>query len=402
MTRTRNDDDMEVFEVVVPGAKGDRENADTEATRRTKATLESMSGSAEVGDGYITVFKIEKGNEERCEKIPGDKYTYDDLCDYIKQEYGPGDYRMRLYVRGESNRFQLAENRMETLRGASKPSTAAPAIPAGTDPAVVALLQGQQAQFDKMIAKLDQGTPKQMSMAEILTAVGGFVAAVSPIVVPLMTRRQENPMAQLRDLLTITKDAKALQAGEAPAAEAAGGATAMDLVQTGLQTLGAMLQTRQLNALPPGTQPAPHATAPAPMALAAPQGTPPIPPSNLPDVSLFVAQADAIMAACLADPTVEGAEKAAQTAAAQIPEAFYPMALATLEHPFFLKAVLMHKPEFVDIIDWLMYMRDEMVDILAGEQDDGASVPAGQGDTNGDTQRDTGHSGDTGQDAGTN
>lgn len=397
---TRNDDDEQVFEVVVPGEQDNAEPTGTEAKRRTSATLEQMCGAHEIGEGYVAVASVENGNESRCEKIPADKFAYDDLLDHIKAKYGPGDYRMRLYVKSPRGNFVLAENRLETLK-APLQATAAPAIPAGTDPAVVALLQGQQAQFDKMIAKLDQGTPKQMSMAEILTAVGGFVAAVSPIVVPLMTRRQENPMAQLRDLLTITKDARALQAGEAPAAEAAGGATAMDLVQTGLQTFAAMLQTRQLNALPPGTQPAPHAAAPAPMALAAPQGTPAIPPSNLPDVSLFVAQADAIMAACLADPTVEGAERAAQTAAAQIPEAFYPMAVGTLEHPFFIKAVLAQKPEFVDIIDWLMYMRDEMVDILTGEQDDGTSVPAGQGDVDGDTQRDTGHSGDSKQDAGT-
>jgi len=396
----RIDDDEQVFEVVVPGGNDDAEPTGTEAKRRTSATLEQMCGAHEIGEGYVAVASVENGNESRCEKIPADKFAYDDLLDHIKTKYGPGDYRMRLYVKSPRGNFVLAENRLETLKAPLQAATA-PTIPTGTDPAIVALLQGQQAQFDKMVAKLDQGTPKQMSMAEILTAVGGFVAAVSPIVVPLMTRRQENPMAQLRDLLTITKDARALQAGETPAAEAPGGATALDLVQTGLQTFATLLQARQLNALPPGAQPAPHA-APAPMALAAPQGAPVAAAANLPDVALFVAQADVIMAACLSDPTVEGAEKAAQTAAAQIPEAFYPMALATLEHPFFLKAVLIQKPEFVDIIDWLMYMRDEMVDILAGEQDDGASVPAGQGDSNGDTQRDAGHPGDTQQNEVTN
>lgn len=386
MMARRNDDEFQTFEVVEAGMR-EPESPDTESTRRAKATLENMSGTGEVGEGYIAVSKIERGNEERCEKIPADKYTYDDLLDYVKGEYGPGDYRLRLYVRGDKNRYQLAENRLETLRGSVKQAAPVP-VTSGIDPTLVALLERQQVQIEAITKRME--SHGQFDASKMINTVAGFVTAVAPVL-PLFIGQRKSGMSDLKELLAITQGVKDLQGP--PTIEAASGTSTLDLINTGMQAFAALLSQRQANPVSLMT-PAPVAALPTPAAL------PPAPAqvaTDDPDVSLFAMQADLLLQACKADPTAEGATAAAMMAAAQIPDAIKPAVMATLEHPFFMRALMREAPQLLDIIDWLGYMREELFDIL-----DAGNAPTGENHVTGDTGRDAGDSGHPETNAGDN
>lgn len=388
MARRETADDSMVFEVVESGREPYQENPDTESTRLAKATLESMSGTGEVGDGYIAVSKIERGNEERCEKVPADKYTYDDLLDYIKGEYGPGDYRLRLYVRGDKNRFQLAENRMETLRGSVKASAPAVVAP-GLDPAVIALLERQQSQIEAITKRMEsQG---QFDASKMVNTLAGLVTAVAPVL-PLFMGRRNNPMSDLKELLAVTQGVKSLQEPAIP--EATTGATTIDLINNGMQVVAGLMQARANNPAPAYTPPPAVGALPAPVAS--------VPAGDDPDVTLFALQADLLMQACRANPTAEGADIAADMAAAQLPAAARPAVVQALEHPYFMRALIRARPELLDIIDWLGYMRESLFDILTAPNDDPTTAPTGVDNPSRDTGRDAGNTGHPETNAGDN
>lgn len=391
MARRQTNDDEQIFIPAVggdgfdnfDGEAGEGEGVTTEAKRRTKATLEQMGGKDDVGQGYVTVFKMESGNESRCEKISADKYGYDDLLDYIKESYGPGDYRFRLYVKHARGNFVMAENRVETLKGAIRSPVVAQQ---GTDPAILTMLARQEETMAKITARMESSG--QFDAAKMINTVAGLITAVAPLI-PLFKGRQTSPMAEMKELLAITQGVRELQGPSVP--EIATGATTMDLINTGMQTVAAMLAAPRGVPQPthnPAALPAPSVTQVngAPIQASPAQAT-----GDDPDVSLFAMQADLMIQACQANPTADGAIQAANMAAMQIPDAAIPAVLETLEHPFFLRAMIRQRADLLDIVDWLGYMREELFAIL-----DERNAPTEVGDVATDTGRPTGDSGDNG------
>lgn len=381
----RSDRDTEVVFVQSDDIARD-ESPDTESARRAAATMESMSGTDQVGDGYILIHREEKGTSEHCAKVPADKYLYHDLLEWIRDEFGPGDYRLRLYVRGPKNRFVLAENKLEVLRAPRSREGAAsvPVAPAtlpGLDPMLVRVLERQQEALDKLAARAEsQG---QVDVTKIINTISGVATAVTPLLA-LFVGKQRDSVGELARLIAVTRDVKSLTEDAEPAEQAAPGWGEM----LGAVLRGAMSAPRVV----PAPAPSP-AVVPAVAAIPAPSPaiTSAVPASPGPDVALFAAQADALLAAYGADPTADGADRAAAMVCAQIPDAMVGRVLDMLSAPGFMGALFRARPDLLDIADWLVYMRDEMFTILESKTH---ATSAAHGDTENNPGRgggDTGH-----------
>lgn len=371
----------------------------TEALRRTANILETMSGTDQIGEGYIVIHAVEGQSESRCMKVPADKYAYDDLMDVVARDFGAGDYRIRLYLKATHGRFVLTENRLESIKA---PKTDNPVVPFGNVPAnaptdvlLRELVERQQKQMDLMMER-QQAQLAGMQRPDLL-AMAERVAVVAtpfiPVLTAMMSRRGSgsgNAIGDLKGLLELTgvvRDMREPGMPELPPDQPAWAG----LLSQGLQMLPSILAAAKTGQ-PVQTLPALVGTPPATTANAVnPNPVPPLPePTGEPDVSVFVAQLPALLQSA-------GSGLAPDEAARQL-YAFIPpdsrASLAdTVGHPLFIKAMIREtNGQILDVLDWVMYMREELLTLL----DDGIAeshAPTGQDHVKVDTGREAGDTG---------
>lgn len=378
----RTNDEGEVFEVVSMGGRADQDDLpDTEATRRTQALLEEMCGANEVGDGYVTIHRIKNGSETSCAKLPAAQYLYHDLLDFIRDNFMENErkatFRIRLYVRGASNRFQIAENKVEELEKAAT-SLAAP-VSTG-DALSDRRLAEMENRMDRFLERMERGGTAGAGapdLARTLTAIAGFATAVAPIVVPLLKGRGGSPLDDLTKLLTITGQVRELQGGDAPAREESSELSLAALLPKGLDLLTTVMQVRAASGgQAVATPAAPALPAALPSAPVAERAEAPV-AEELPDVSLMASQWPQFRQAI--EQGVEY-QDAAAAVFSQVPAEFRPTALTLIGHPLFFKAFFRQVPEALAYADWLMYMRDELLNLLE-ESAHAPSQPNGGGES---------------------
>lgn len=388
-----HEDDFEDDDQQSQGPKG------TESMRRTANLMESMAGTDQIGDGYINVTQVEGGTESRCLKVPADKYSYDDLIELVRHDFGAGDFRFRLYVRNAQGRYQLAENRLETLKVAKSPTALAalPAPAAGGDALLRELVNRQQQQMETL---LEQQRQNLASNRPDLLATLERVAIIATPFVPVLTsafgRRSSGGIAELKGMLELAGTIKDMREPGAPEVPE-GSPVWATLLSQGLQMLPAMMSRLPAPAAAPA---APATTALAP-ALGAPvaemQDSMPAPVVigdisgvGLPDVRMFAAQVPLLIQSAQSDMTPE---MAAKTLFAQLPATHHAEVLETVSHPLFLKAMVKEtNGTILDVMDWVTYMREEFIDLLESSLEQ-SSLSAGKSDAAGHSGGNTGNSG---------
>lgn len=360
----------------------------TESQRRAADLLSQMAGTGEIGDGYINISSVDGATEARCLKVSADKYLYDDLIEKVRADFGAGDYRFRLYLKHASGRYVLAENRLETIREAraASPVVAPQALTVNAMPDANAdllreLVQRQQDQFDQLMARQRENVQERPDMLATLERVAVIATPFIPMLAGLVSRRS-NGIGELKSLLELTGTVKELREG-APLELPDNSPPWVALVQQGLQMLPALVagMPRQSNPLPA----LPHAQeGAAPLSLP-PPALPSV--SDLPDVSLFAPQMPAILALADALPPDQAAQRIYDLLPIESRGAVHQQLL----HERFLSAIMRHCPDVVDRLDWLMYMREALLDLLDATNELSRTT---QNSGAGDTGRDSGHSGD--------
>lgn len=135
------------------------EGLETDADEKAAAMSEALKAGR---DPYILIHRILSGGnspEEFIARFPVDKFDFGQLQDYLAENYGGGDYRVRLY---SSNRLVKSGNKLITIAHRKKTVQANP----GGD--LVALVLQKMDQQNQMLMSILQKPKEQNSRAEFL------------------------------------------------------------------------------------------------------------------------------------------------------------------------------------------------------------------------------------------
>lgn len=208
----------------------------TEAQKRTDALQEALTEDSEA---FITIHQHPTGSGTTggvfVDRIPADKYDHGELLIFLKQNYGPGDYRVRLYAKGK-----LKAN---TLLSIAKPSQNAgngsQQITPGGDAAhlfnqMLQPLRETQAQLVQFMQQQKAPDPTA-NMMQTLQMLAMFKEVLGG-------GQQTNSLSQLKDALAIVAEIK----GETIEGEKDEGGGFTEMVKALAPALAAgMQQTKQ-------------------------------------------------------------------------------------------------------------------------------------------------------------
>lgn len=250
---------------------------DREATANDLATvLESIAGITG-RDLKILIYRIPKGigKWEYCTEVQP-PFETSELMDVLKEQFGPGDYAMRVMVEGKirtTRNFSIAQDRKlnaaQTNGGMDKELlplliTTMNGKSSETMQMMTAMMQQQaqqsQQQMQMMMAMMQQS---QASQATMITALMGgrekpaeLIAAFAPLMAP--------KTGGFGETLELLKVAKEIMGG----GEKSGDGDIMDMVKTLAPVAGDVVkgiaasiprrsETHEVRVLPQQTQPAP-------------------------------------------------------------------------------------------------------------------------------------------------
>lgn len=254
------DDDREVIDMVPVGSLPPPQPSGmpppTEAERRTEDLWERLLGTDEVGTGYINVGRVMgAGNtsEDFVQKFPADQYAYEDLLEHLREVYGPGAYRIRLYVKNSRGNFVMRGNKLATI---AKPiSNAIPTIREsgrnGNDTTAIlatfeAMQQRSQQQMEALIERIERrnAQPSRSPALEMAETMQAMMTAMAPMFAMLKSNSAPVPQTDPLDMLTkVLALQKQLQP---PMQEPAGGGETnwLDVVKEGLKALPTVINAR--------------------------------------------------------------------------------------------------------------------------------------------------------------
>lgn len=375
----------------------------TEAERRTEDMWERLLGTDEVGTGYVNVSRVTgagNSSEDFVQKFPADQYDYEDLLEHLRETYGPGSYRIRLYVKGRGGRYMLRGNRLSTI---AKPiSNAMPTIREsgrnGNDTAALlatfeAMQQRSQQQMEALIDRIERrnSQPTRSPALEMAETMQAMMTAMAPMFAMLKSNNnsapQQDPLDMLAKVLALQKQL------QPPMLESGGGGETnwMDVVKEGLKALPAVLGARNdmvRKALP---NPAPQAVTRRPLAptFAPVTDTPERPISVDPPYGAEAAAGEGVEVVptdrakgnrahplhgnlCdLLDAAksfdIAGEPEPDQVAKLMVdnmPEEQRPLFRGFLESPTLLKDLVAIHPDAIDHAEWLFDLRDSVIEAL--------------------------------------
>lgn len=128
------------------------DNLDTDADEKAAAMSEALRQGR---DPYILIHRILSGGnspEEYVARFPADKFDFGQLQDYLAENYGGGDYRVRLY---SSNRLVKAGNKLISIANRKKP------VQSNQGGDLVALILQKMDQQNQMLMNILQSKPKE-------------------------------------------------------------------------------------------------------------------------------------------------------------------------------------------------------------------------------------------------
>lgn len=373
----------------------------TEAERRTEDMWERLLGTDEVGTGYVNVTRVMgagNSSEDFVQKFPADQYDFEDLLEHLRETYGPGAYRIRLYVKSGSGRFSLKGNRLATI-AKPLPGSGIPAIRdagrQGQELATVlatfeSMQQRSQQQMEQLIERMERRQAPQGNPAvEFAQTMQAMMVAMTPIF-GLMKGdarpTQTDPIEMLTKVMALQKQ---LQPPGAAVVESES-ESILGVVKEGIKALPLILSARNnatRAALPPATPPAAQRRPVAPTFAPVPDASPVVEGEvqggeassavidraagnrahplhdNLCDL-LNAAQAWAD-----GHPNVEP-EDIARMVVDGMDEGQRPLFRAFLESPTLARELVAIHPASLDHMEWLLAMKDEtiaMLDLIDGD-----------------------------------
>lgn len=368
----------EVHRYIPPPFAGGAPEPETEAERRTGDLLDRMGGEDDIGTGYVTIHRtprVANTSEEFVEKVPSDRYTYEDLLSYLRESYGPGEYRMRLYIKQESGRHAMKANRTVLIAAKIAPTTL-PAVPAprGSETEnltqlVAVLIERSDRNMDALMQRLDARSTSG-GMQDFLTGLAGIATALSPFIVPVLQNRRSggDEIDKLAKLIAINKGVADMAGTPSPAAPQ--GTSAMDVLVAGLQALPTILAMRQGQTARPAL---PAATADSATVVQAPTTGAVTGQPNHPLYPLFT---DLVTkAATKVDPDQAAADLANLLKAASLEQ--QEQFVAALQEDTFMAQVVQIQPDVLVHIDWFVDLRMALLDILLPDDEHGATDSSG-------------------------
>lgn len=93
--------DIEVFTV-----DDSQQKHKTDSETKTDALAQAL---ADDENAFVSIHLQENGREIFAERIPADKFDYGQIQTYLKEKYGGGDFRVRLYANGKLRQNKLLE-----------------------------------------------------------------------------------------------------------------------------------------------------------------------------------------------------------------------------------------------------------------------------------------------------
>lgn len=381
--------------------------AQTDAERKTEDLWERMLGVDDAGTGYVAIHRVVGGagsSEEFVEKIPSDRFGYEDLLEYLRETYGPGDYRIRLYVKNGRGNFVLRGNRMAPI--ARRISNAMPAIREGGRQgqemtAVLATFEAMQQRSQQQMAELidrierRNSAPSRSPALEMAETMQAMMTAMAPMFALLKGGNAQAPQTDPLDMLTkIMALQRQLQPPVVEREET--GAGMMDVVKAGLTALPAILNARNDGARRALPQPPPQPTPRKPLAptfdpveTAPPAGVasaeageegirPAQPPMGVdrnkgnrlhPLHDNLCSLLDAAIAWEGADEStpedeIPTPERVAQVMVDNMDEGQRPLFRQFLESRTLVRDLVAIHPDAIDHTEWLLDLRDEVIDRL--------------------------------------
>jgi hypothetical protein len=374
----------------------------TEAERRTEDMWERLLGTDEVGTGYVNVSRVTgagNSSEDFVQKFPADQYDFEDLLEHLREHYGPGAYRIRLYVKGNGGRFTLKGNRLATI-AKPLPGSGVAAIRdtgrQGQELATVlatfeSMQQRSQQQMEQLIERMERRQAPQGNPAvEFAQTMQAMMVAMTPIF-GLMKGdsrpAQTDPIEMLTKVMALQKQLQpptgATIEGESE--------SILGVVKEGIKALPMILSARNnatRTALPPAApqaaqrRPVAPTFAPITDAPKAPEGEVPVGAHPAPDEidrnagdlahPLHDNLCDLLNAAKAwseGQPNVEP-EQVAQMIVEGLQDAQIPLFRAFLESPTLARDLVNIHPASLDHMEWLLAMKDEtiaMLDLIDGD-----------------------------------
>jgi len=250
--------------------------SDTDAHRKTQDFYFQMLGEDESGLGYVTVHYLSHGqgqSEVSIGKFPSDKFTLDELTEEVRTKHAArlhpgkeGDYRIRLFAKGDHGRNRIVGNKLVTLLAPDAAAgTAMATIPGpAVDPVIAALLRDMRNESrelqEKMLALME--SKKGRDPLDVLLALAPII---TPLIGAYLARPKDDPMQALTSALALTGTIRDMRAeNDAPPVQTDESAPwwAPALMHT-LNGVTAAMANR--GALPaPGALPSPGAVPPVP------------------------------------------------------------------------------------------------------------------------------------------
>lgn len=188
----------------------------TEAEKKTEAFFSELNGEDAQQTGTITVYRESSGvtgAKEYVDQFPADKYTTEALQQYLRNEYGPGDYRIQGRITGQKG---IRLNTLLTI-AKSKADRETGMVPydpkaAGNDMALIVhtINESQRRADERMMMMLEEmraeknkpGIMANLMKPETLTALAPIVAAVGPALIKKLFTSKD-PVEQLVRMMEV-------------------------------------------------------------------------------------------------------------------------------------------------------------------------------------------------------
>lgn len=142
---------------------------ETETEEQAEETpFERISGLLNLASGeekcFIQCYRLNKGALEYCKRYQPNELE-DQSFDIIRDDFGPGDYELRLYASDpRTNRWLLRKRtRVQMAEAPKKPDQAA--LPSGLSQVLSTIAQGQQQMLDALVQM--KQTPQRDPMEEM-------------------------------------------------------------------------------------------------------------------------------------------------------------------------------------------------------------------------------------------
>lgn len=214
-----------IIEVIPDNAGYDDVYSDQDLTDAEKKNIQFLRDMNQAeGEGTLFIHRVSGGHNGRmefCEKMPLDKYDFYSLQTFIKEKYGPGDYRLQARVTGKKG---AAGNTLITIARGTElaPTTGTALVPAGRDDdknSLIAFMQNMQAeQARNMERLLDRLEGRRGGfMDKIKDMNPETLALITPLLAPVIEKLAgrmfsgSDPMKQLQSMLAITGDIRDLR-----------------------------------------------------------------------------------------------------------------------------------------------------------------------------------------------